>query len=148
MQLATLPKLALLRDGRQPAGLPDRRDDLHPRSALGLHAEHLESTAGVRDRALRPPGANIQPVGRYFTTASNAPVKFSYSVVNTCGGSNTGISLAFTDNPIPAGQNLTDFVITTNNAAVGVYTITVTGTSGAVVESGTFTLIVGASNSC
>ena len=75
-------------------------------------------------------------------------VQLSYSVSNDCGGSTTGISLSFADNPIPAGQNFTQFTITTSNAAAGVYTITVSGTAGADTESGTFTLVVGKSNHC
>jgi hypothetical protein len=75
-------------------------------------------------------------------------VSLSYTVTNTCGGSNSGVSLAFTDNPIPSGQNFTTFSITTNNAANGVYTLTVIGTSGSETESGTATLIVGPSKHC
>lgn len=75
-------------------------------------------------------------------------VALSFTVNNTCGGSNAGISLTFADNPIPSGQNFTGFTITTSGAAVGVYTLTITGTRGSETESGTATLVVGKSNKC
>jgi hypothetical protein len=78
----------------------------------------------------------------------NQAVTLSYTVTNTCGGSTSGITLNFADNPIPAGQDSTTFTITTSNAADGVYTITVSGTSGSETESGTFGLVVGSSNKC
>jgi hypothetical protein len=78
----------------------------------------------------------------------NGAVSLTYTVTNTCGGSNAGVSLAFADNPIPAGQNFTGFTITTSGAANGVYTLTVIGTSGSETESGTATLIVGVKNHC
>ena len=78
----------------------------------------------------------------------NQAVTLSYIVTNTCGGSTSGITVNFADNPIPAGQDSTTFTITTSNAADGVYTITVSGTSGSETESGTFGLVVGSSNEC
>jgi len=105
-------------------------------TATTNHMDSTQTVADANDKVHIIPGS--------FKSA----VHLSYSVSNDCGGPTSGISLGFADNPIPAGQNFTQFTITTNNAADGVYTITVSGTAGADTESGTFTLVVGKKNKC
>ena len=100
---------------------------------------HMDSTQTVADA-----NDKVHIIPGLF----NQAVQLPYSVSNDCAGATTGISLSFADNPIPAGQNFTQFTITTSNAAAGVYTITVSGTAGADTESSHFTLVVGKSNKC
>jgi uncharacterized iron-regulated membrane protein len=77
-------------------------------------------------------------------------INLTYTVVNSCTNTNAAglITLQFADNPIPAGNESTNYEISTHNAPNGIYVVTVTGTSGAKTDSSAFTVTVGPSNHC
>jgi hypothetical protein len=71
------------------------------------------------------------------------------SFANACTNAPaSGFSGSFTDNPLPQGQDKTDFTVSTSGVAPGIYTVTVTGTSGSQSASDTFTIKVGGATKC
>jgi hypothetical protein len=77
-------------------------------------------------------------------------ITLDMSFFNTCTNKtdSTHFAFSFDANPLPQGQDKTGFTINTEGAPAGVYTVTVTGTSGTQTAFDTFTLKIGGVNSC
>jgi hypothetical protein len=83
--------------------------------------------------------------------AGGAPpdITLSMSFTNACTNALASrFSGSFTDNPLPQGQDNTDFQVNTSGVTPGTYTVTVTGTSGSQTASDTFTIKVGVATKC
>jgi PKD repeat protein len=76
-------------------------------------------------------------------------VTLSMTFTNACtNAAASGFTYSFADNPLPQGQDKTDFTVTTTNVPAGIYTVTVTGTSGTQSASDSFTIRVGGATKC
>jgi hypothetical protein len=59
------------------------------------------------------------------------PITLTYTVVSSCTSAPANfVTVTFDDNPIPKGAIDTSFHVRTNHTSPGIYTITITGTSG------------------
>jgi hypothetical protein len=77
-------------------------------------------------------------------------ITLSMTFTNACtNAAASGFSGSFTDNPLPQGQDKTDFEVdTSSGVTAGIYTVTVTGTSGTQTASDSFTIKVGGATKC
>jgi hypothetical protein len=108
-------------------------------------------TVSATPRDTKLAGTDSTKGNTQIHVAGGAPqdITLSMSFTNACTNAlASGFSGSFTNNPLPQGQDKTDFQVNTGGVTPGLYTVTVTGTSGSQTASDTFTIKVGGATKC
>jgi kumamolisin len=90
-----------------------------------------------------PTSVSVNTGSNGSTTINSAATGgFTGSITLSATGQPSGVTVGFTTNPISAGNSTSMTVAVASGTAPGTYPITVTGTSGSMVETTTVTLTV------
>ena len=126
-------------------GVPGNGDTTDQDFALLVYNGSESAPAPDFSLAATPGSQTITAGNSTSYTVSNTPINgFAGNVTLSASPAISGVSYGFTPNPQAAGGSSTLSVTTTTAATPGTHTVTITGTSGALVHSTNVTLVINA----